>query len=95
MAILFGLYCSWKKLSLKVTGTLLKYSLIVGFSIFLGTFLALLALKTGNASVVVPIARMGFVVTSICAFLFLREKLTLEKSLGILFAVVSLILLSQ
>ena len=95
MAILFGVYCRWKKVPLKVTGSLLKYSFIVGLSIFLGTFLAMLALKSGNASIVVPIARMGFVVTSICAFLFLREKITLEKGLGIFFAVVSLILLSQ
>ena len=95
MAILFGIYCRWKKVPLKITRSMLKYALIVGLSIFLGTFLAMLALKTGNASIVVPIARMGFVVTSICAFLFLREKITLEKGLGIFFAVVSLLLLSQ
>jgi uncharacterized membrane protein len=95
MAILFGIYCRWKKVSLKITASLMKYAAIVGISIFLGTFFAMLALKSGNASIVVPIARMGFVVTSLCAFLFLREKITLEKGLGILFAVVSLILLSQ
>jgi uncharacterized membrane protein len=95
MAVLFGVYCRWKKVPLKITRSLLTYSLIVGLSIFLGTFLAMLALKTGNASVIVPIARMGFVVTAVCAFLFLREKITLEKGLGIFFAVVSLLLLSQ
>jgi len=95
MAILFGTYCLLKKVPLKINKSLAQYSIIVGLSIFLGTFLALFALKAGNASVIVPMVRMGFVVTAICAFLFLKEKITLEKGLGILFAVAALVLLSQ
>lgn len=95
MAIFFGTYCLLKKVRLKPGKSLVKYSIIVGLFIFIATFLALIALKAGNASVIVPIARMGFVVTAIGAFLFLKEKITLEKGLGILFAVAALVLLSQ
>lgn len=95
MAIFFGTYCLLRKVPLKINKSLVKYSIIVGLSIFIGTFLALFALKAGNASVIVPMVRMGFVVTAICAFLFLKEKITLEKGLGILFAVAALVLLSQ
>jgi transporter family protein len=95
MAIFFGIYCLLRKVPLKIGKFLVKYSIIVGLSIFIATFLGLFALKAGNASVIVPIVRMGFVVTSICAFLFLKEKITLDKGLGILFAVAALVLLSQ
>ncbi len=95
MAILFGTYCLLKKVPLKPGKSLVKYSILAGLFIFIATFLALIALKAGNASVIVPIARMGFVVTAIGAFLFLKEKITLEKGLGILFAVAALVLLSQ
>ena len=94
MAIFFGTYCLLKRVPLKINKSLAQYSIIVGLSIFIATFLALIALKSGNASVIVPVVRMGFVVTAICAFLFLKEKITLEKGLGILFAVAALVLLS-
>jgi transporter family protein len=95
MAIFFGTYCLLKKVPLKINKSLVKYSILAGLFIFIGTFLALFALKAGNASVIVPIVRMGFVVTAICAVLFLKEKITLEKGLGILFAVAALVLLSH
>jgi transporter family protein len=95
MAILFGTYCLLKKVPLKIDKPLVKYSIPIGLSVSIGTLLALIALKAGNASVIVPVVRMGFVVTAICAFLFLKEKITLEKGLGILFAVAALVLLSQ
>lgn len=93
--ILFGISCLVKKIPLKLKKDLLLYPVLIGLLIFAGTYLALIALKSGDASVVMPIVRMGFVVTAICAFIFLREKITLQKGLGLLCAAVSLVLLSQ
>ena len=93
-ALFFGVFCLVKKVKLKMDKNLVRYSLVIGLLIFVGTFLILLALKDGSASVVIPIGRMGFVVTAVCAFLFLKEKVTLQKGLGLFCAAVSLVLLS-
>ena len=47
-------------------------------------------LERGEASVVVPIAQMGFVVTALLGFLFLREPLTPRKLAGLAVAVLAL-----
>jgi uncharacterized membrane protein len=47
-------------------------------------------LAQGDASVVVPIAQMGFGVTALVGFVFLREPLSFRKGLGLLAALVSL-----
>ncbi len=48
------------------------------------------ALVRGEASVMVPIAQMGFVVTALLGFLFLREAFTLRKGLGLVAALAAL-----
>jgi uncharacterized membrane protein len=48
------------------------------------------ALQDGEASVVVPIAQMGFVVTAILGFVFQREPLTLRRVAGLVIAVLAL-----
>jgi drug/metabolite transporter (DMT)-like permease len=40
-------------------------------------------LQGGEASVIVPIAQMGFVVTALLGFFLLREPLTLRKGIGL------------
>jgi uncharacterized membrane protein len=47
-------------------------------------------LERGEASVVVPIAQMGFVVTARLGFIFLREPLTTRKLAGLAVAVLAL-----
>jgi len=60
---------------------------------------ALIALITGlhrgEASALVPIAQLGFVVTSIFGFVFLREILSLRKAFGLAFAISALICLTR
>ncbi|HXZ54675.1 MAG TPA: EamA family transporter [Burkholderiales bacterium] len=58
--------------------------LVVAF-IFLGN-----ALRGGEASIIVPIAQMGFVVTAVLGFLLLREPFTLRKGAGLAAAAVAL-----
>ena len=53
------------------------------------TFLAK-GLETGEASVVVPIAQMGFVVTALLGFFFLRERFTARKAAGLIAALAAL-----
>ena len=53
------------------------------------TFLAK-GLERGEASVVVPIAQMGFVVTALLGFVLLREPLTARKGAGLVVALLAL-----
>jgi uncharacterized membrane protein len=48
------------------------------------------SLARGEASVVVPIAQMGFVVTALLGFLFLREPFTARKGAGLVAALAAL-----
>ncbi len=60
----------------------------VGFVFFF------LALSRGQASTVIPITSLYVAVTSVLAFLFLSEPITLKKILGIFCAVLAMVLLS-
>ena len=52
-------------------------------------------LQGGEASVIVPIAQMGFVVTALLGFVFLREPFTLRKGAGLVAAVAALASLAR
>lgn len=52
--------------------------------------LLLTGLKTGAASVLVPVAQMGFVVTALLGFAFMGEAFTARKGAGLLAAVAAL-----
>jgi len=52
-------------------------------------------LQRGEASVIVPIAQMGFVVTAVLGFLLLREPFTLRKGAGLVAAVAALLSLAR
>jgi len=52
-------------------------------------------LASGEASVVVPIAQMGFVVTALLGFFFLRERFTLRKGAGLIAALAALASLAK
>jgi drug/metabolite transporter (DMT)-like permease len=58
------------------------------------TFLAK-GLESGEASVVVPVAQMGFVVTALLGFLFLREPFTARKGAGLAAALAALASLAR
>jgi drug/metabolite transporter (DMT)-like permease len=53
------------------------------------------ALKAGEASIVVPIAQMGFVITAVLGFVFLREAFTARKGAGLLAALMALACLAS
>ena len=49
----------------------------------------------GEAVVVAPIAQLSFVLTGVLAIIFLKEKLTLRKGVGVVFAAASVLLFSR
>jgi drug/metabolite transporter (DMT)-like permease len=61
-------------------------------AVLLVTAFILLAkgLQTGEVSVIVPIAQMGFVVTALLGFVLLREPFTPRKGAGLAAAVAAL-----
>jgi len=66
------------------------YGAVMSLVLF-GAFVCLLhGISLGQASVVVPIAQMGFIVTAVLGTLFLREPLTLRKGLGLAAAAAAL-----
>jgi uncharacterized membrane protein len=66
------------------------YGAVMSLVLF-GAFVCLLhGMSLGQASVVVPIAQMGFIVTAVLGTLFLREPLTLRKVLGLAAAAAAL-----
>jgi drug/metabolite transporter (DMT)-like permease len=60
-----------------------------------GLVMLLAGLARGEASVLVPVAQMSFVVTAGLGFVFLREALTLRKGFGLAFAIAALICLAR
>ena len=53
------------------------------------------SMARGEASIAVPIAQMGFVVTALLGFLFLREAFTARKGAGIAAALAALACLAH
>jgi drug/metabolite transporter (DMT)-like permease len=53
------------------------------------------SLARGEASVLVPISQMGFVVTAAFGLVFLREPFTMRKGAGLAFAVAALVSLAN
>ncbi|MCZ7564397.1 MAG: EamA family transporter [Burkholderiales bacterium] len=52
-------------------------------------------LARGQASVLVPVAQMGFVVTALVGFVFLRERFTARKGAGLVVALAALASLAR
>lgn len=64
-------------------------------SAFIGQFFYFTALKSGSASIVVPLASTYPLVAVLLALLFLKEGLSLHKFAGIILVISGIILLSR
>lgn len=53
------------------------------------------ALEDGQASIIIPISQMSFVVTAAMAWIFIGEKLSVRKLIGLILACSSIFVLSQ
>ena len=63
--------------------------------LFIGFPLLLESLRRGEASVLIPIGQMGFIVTALCGMLFLREACTPRKLAGLAIAAGALVMLAR
>lgn len=68
----------------------LRYAPIAAVALALGMAFMVEGMARGQASIVVPIAQMGFVATALLGFLFLGEPFTARKGVGIAAAVAAL-----
>ncbi len=70
-------------------------ALVSGLLVAVAIGSLLYGLRLGEASIVVPLGRLGLFVTALLAIIFLKESLTATKLLGIICAVLAVILLSR
>jgi len=71
------------------------YSLVSGVLVFCIVNFLILGLKVAQASVVVPIANMSFIIALLLSVLMGTERMDLKKIVAIAFAVGSIVLLSS
>ena len=74
----------------KVSG----YGILSGLFVFGIVFFMAHSVRLGNASIVLPIMQMSFVVTFVLSAVFLKEKLTIYKFFALLCGAAALLLLS-
>ena len=67
-----------------------RYGAAAAVLLLFAQVMLLAGLQRGDASVLVPVAQLSFVVTSVLGFLFLREPLTPRKGAGLACAVAAL-----
>ena len=72
-----------------------RYSALAATLQLFGLIMLISGLRRGEASILVPIAQLGFVVTTGLGFVLLREKLSLRKAFGLAFAVSALLCLTR
>lgn len=72
-----------------------RYGATTAVLLLFGLVMLLTGLARGEASVLVPVAQLSFVVTAGLGVLILREPMTLRKSVGLAFAVAALACLAH
>jgi len=88
------IYAAFFEKDISVSKKISIYSIISGFLVAGIVLFLLLAVKTGEAIIAVPIAQLSFIITGIFSIWFLKEKLTFLKIAGIAFAVGTILCLT-
>ncbi|PLY01956.1 MAG: EamA/RhaT family transporter [Desulfuromonas sp.] len=88
-------YALLREKRLRLTRTKAIYSLVSGILVFLIVNFLLLAIEHGEASTVIPIANMSFVLALVLSIFLGMERFTMRKLGAILTAACSIILLSM
>ncbi len=90
----FG-YAFLRERRVKITAKKIGYAIVAGVVVFLVVNTLLAALERGEASIVVPIANLGFVVALGISVAARMERFTPRKGLAVVCASLSIILLSR
>ena len=84
------LFVAWKEGGIRAEAPVRRFAPRAAVVLAVAFSLLVEALARGQASVVVPVAQMGFVVTALVGTLFLGERFTLRKGAGLLAALAAL-----
>ena len=79
---------------LRPPGVTFRYGAAAALVLFGATLLMLHSVARGQASVLVPIAQMGFIVAALLGIFVLRERVTPRKAIGLLAALAALAMLA-
>lgn len=79
----------------RVDSRTVSYILLGGFFGILGLYIYFVALKQGEASMVVPIVNSFPLFTALYSFLLLREQLTIGRIIGIILVVTGIIFIND
>jgi drug/metabolite transporter (DMT)-like permease len=90
-----GLYAAWREKTVRMTAKIAGYSTLSGILVFLIVNFLMLALNYGQASVVIPIANMSFIISLTISVLLRIEPMTFRKGVAVGWAGLSIILLTQ
>jgi len=83
-------FTAWIEGEIRPSRAALRYAPVSAALLVVAFVLLAYGLERGEASVVVPVAQMGFVVTALLGFVFLREPLTARKIAGLVAALLAL-----
>jgi drug/metabolite transporter (DMT)-like permease len=88
-------YAALRDGRLRLTREKAVYSAVSGSLVFVIVWTLLMAVERGEASVVIPIANMSFVVALAASLATGMERLTVRKALAVAFAAGAIVLLAQ
>jgi uncharacterized membrane protein len=71
-----------------------RYGAVAAIALFGATIFLLRGVALGQASVLVPIAQMGFIVAALLGIFVLRERVTVRKAIGLASALAALAVLA-
>ena len=88
-------YAAYREGRVRMTAVKAGYGLVAGLFVFGTVNTLILALEHGEASVVIPIANLGFLVAVAISVLWKMERLTARKVSALGLAAVAIILLAR
>ncbi len=89
-----ALYAIFRERRFNITYKKIQYAMLSGILVYLIVQCLLLAIETGQASIVIPVANMSFIVALLLSVLLGMERITLKKSVATGIAACSIVLLS-
>lgn len=90
-----GAYAIFREGGLRLTAAKVKYSIVSGLLVCAVVNFLMLALELGEASVVVPIANMSFLVALLISLGMRMEALTLRKAAAVATTVAAILVLAR
>jgi len=90
-----AIYAIFRENIFDITKKICIYSMISGILVFLIVNFLMLAIKYGEASIVIPIANMSFILALLISIVLKMESISLRKIFSIFLAIISIILLAK